>query len=799
MADWNRGEIRMKKLLFVVGCAVFAFFCHHTVSANVTGTKYDADVWSDITPETWSGPDADAMAGGKIGVHDFTVRACAPGEAVDWSVPKKVRVKNVKGRPQFTIDGKPVFALWGTVRSDRKVRHSTAPLNFVTVWNGSRKWWPKADVFNPSEIDRKARWHIERYPDAMLIWDITVNPPPDWCDANPDEIVHDENGAVNRRSPGSGNYSFASDKAIDLMMKAAERAIRHIEGSSYANRIAGYRINSGHTAEWLGWDSVDKDAALDFAPVAKRKFAEFAKEFYPELADISIPAMAERTLLDSPYSVVWELPKHLRVMAYHDFYSRAMADCAIRMCVRAREVVGENKLIGTYFGYVMTLMEYGSGQMKAHFSTKRFLDGVRGKVDFLMSPPAYEYWNRGLGDSLMDMKPFASISDHGIMPVVEDDTRTYRNLALKSNGYSQGRTHAHTVALMRRNMGIAICRGMPFYTYAITSGSEFDYPQFAEDAAALRRFGDFALARGATRNAQIAVVVSEEAIKAMPDLKDAKAECLPIPVQWYPQTGKVVRRTESYGRPFASDVYGRLCSRMARIGAPVDYRLAEDIADNPGDYKMYVFPNALLNCESVVAAAKRLREKNCTIVWTYAPGYVSRKGNSVEAMKELAGMDFAKIEKSMDSKIDMPGGISYGATGHAVEPLFKVNGNVEILGRYSNGDCAFAATKTGNAQSIFYGSYFLELPVLRDLAKRAGVHIYSDTTDPMEAGQSFVTLHARFAGRKTVRLPRRTSVYDVFGGKVVAKDVEEFSFDAPLHSSWLFYCDDDAYSVSSKK
>ena len=162
-------------------------------------------------------------------------------------------------------------------------------------------------------------------------------------------------------------------------------------------------------------------------------------------------------------------------------------------------------------------------------------------------------------------------------------------------------------------------------------------------------------------------------------------------------------------------------------------------------------------------------------------------------------MDFAEVEKAMDSKIDMAGGASHGATGHAVEPLFKAIGNVEVLGRYQNGDCAFAAAKTGNAQSVFYGSYFLELPVLRDLAKRAGVHIYSDATDPMEAGGGFVTLHARFAGRKTVRLPKRTSVYDVFAGKVVAKDVNEFSFDAPLHSSWLFYCGDDADSASSKK
>ena len=109
---------------------------------------------------------------------------------------------------------------------------------------------------------------------------------------------------------------------------------------------------------------------------------------------------------------------------------------------RAREIVGEHKLIGTYFGYIMTLMEYGNGHMCAHFSTKRFIEGVRGSVDFRMSPQAYESHNQGLGDTCADMKPFASILDNDIMSVVEDDTRTYLNFALKSNDYSQGRTKA---------------------------------------------------------------------------------------------------------------------------------------------------------------------------------------------------------------------------------------------------------------------------------------------------------------------------------------------------------------------
>lgn len=58
--------------------------------------------------------------------------------------------------------------------------------------------------------------------------------------------------------------------------------------------------------------------------------------------------------------------------------------------------------------------------------------------------------------------------------------------------------------------------------------------------------------------------------------------------------------------------------------------------------------------------------------------------------------------------------------------------------------------------------------------------------------------HARNAGTKTLRLPCKTTVVDVFARELVAKDVDTFTFEAPLHSSWLFYCGDDAEELLGK-
>ena len=51
---------------------------------------------------------------------------------------------------------------------------------------------------------------------------------------------------------------------------------------------------------------------------------------------------------------------------------------------------------------------------------------------------------------------------------------------------------------------------------------------------------------------------------------------------------------------------------------------------------------------------------------------------------------------------------------------------------------------------------------------------------------------------KTVRLPRKTDVLDVFGRRVVARGVDSFDFDAKLHKTYLFYLSDDADALLDK-
>ena len=630
-----------------------------------------------------------SCASGAVAKAAFT---CRRAESIK-GFEKRVRadVRDVAGAAQFHLDGKPFFALWGRAnrrrRPDRLPRHSSAPLSVITVessdYSARDAWWPSEDGFEPAVFDRQAEQYRREYgDDAYFMWNIELYPPKDWIERHPGEMCLDDKGDLVR--DGECPYSFASKPALDAMEKALVKALRYIESSPYANRIIGYRINSGHYTEWLGLDP-PPGRWTDFSPAAQRGFAEYVKANHPDWSDCGVPTPAER-FSDDPAA-------RAKCTAYYDFYSRAIADDIIRLMRKAREVVGEGRLLGTYWGYTMSIPGSGRSQMRAHFALRHLLDAKA--VDYLMSPQPYGI--RRIGDTCGEIKPFSSIAANGVVPVVEDDTRT-------SNGSYNGdnwQTHtlSQSIGVVRRNAGAMLCRGEPVFFFALCEGTEFDFPEFAADMAKVRKVGEWCLATGTSRGAEVAYVVSEEDVKAAP-IKDGKREPAGFSTQRYTPDGSVKVEKVMY-LPGFSDVFNLNYHEMSRSGAPVDYVLAEDLARHPGSYKLYIEPD-------IIAGKIRFRTA---------------------------------------------AGVTEGDT------LLKVND-------------------------------------LRERYARAGVHVYCDTDDPVEANGSLFTLHARRAGKKTVTLPRRTTVLDVYNARIVARDADTFTFDAPLHSSWLFYYGDDAEALA---
>ena len=701
-------------------------------------------------------------------------------------------VRKHGGQPAVFVNDKPFPLQWGGVqqwkRPDGLPRHSDMPLTAVTVYNEYGAWHPAVGVYDFASFDSQAELYRRANPDAYFIWDLTVYPPDDdWLRRHPEEMSADETGDIG--SVGRFSWSFASRKSMDELREMVDRAIRYLEASPYANRIIGYRVNSGVTIEWLGWDA-KPGHVKDFSEPNRRAYAAFAAERYPQLTDPHVPSGAERSALDGN-GLLWDPQEHLNAIAYQDYNSWIVARDILDLCGQAKETLrslGRTKLVGTYYGYTFYLNCGGKDQRRAHFNLRELLSHNGGRVDYLMSPQSYG--QRNLGDTCGEMKPFATLQANGIVPVIEDDTRTHNTPWPFFDDYYQVRTERQSLGVLRRNMSFALCRLSPPYLYALVRGTDCDFPALAADGRALRKVQERCLQNGTGRKAQVALVASERSIVSMPELP----QCVKTGEwrQWYAPDG-TVNRASSEVPVLNGEIFNLAHTRFARAGAPVDYLLAEDLKSNPGDYRLYVFLNAFTADAELRAAVEGIRRRGATILWLYAPGWSDGQTASVANMKALTGIDFVQEDKPTVAGVTMKAdGRFMGTPDAEISPMFHPARPDVTLGTYANGHPGLAAVKVGKSVSFFSGAWQLDVPFISLVERKSGVHLYCETGDPIEANDCLFALHARFPGVKTVRLPRKATVLDVFNRKIVARDADTFSFPAELHSSHLFYFGSDA-------
>ena len=713
--------------------------------------------------------------------------ACLPG----FERPVRCEIKDVNGAPEFFIDGKLTFPLWGVTHlgASPDGRHSDMPLNVLSVWSNSYDWHPETNRFDSSVFDRYAEIYSRAHPDAYFVWDLTVYPPKDWKAAHPEELIADEDG--NRKPYAWTDYSFASRKAMDVMRGEVEEAIRYLEGSPYANKIIAYRISSGETPEWLAYRPFP-DKAYDFSKPSAEAFRAWCRTHYPELKDPHPTAKAEHLARDNGDDLLWDRGKHLMTAAFWEFYSDVIADDCIELNRLAKGLLGGRKPVGTYHGYTYFLGSTGNWQHRGLFAYKKVLDS--GAVDFVCSPQGYS--KREPGSHFADMKPFATNRRHGVLNATENDMRTH-NSPPRTNRYGQTVCEEHTVMCFRRDMATELCRRNPFYYYPIAAGTSMQFPAMAEEGRIFRTLGQYLLDTGAPRRkAEIALVASDRACVSIPVIpkRVSSGEI----IQAY-ETNGVVRVGKQNGRTLLSgDIFVEGLDRWARAGAPVDYLLAEDLKDNPGDYRLYVFLNAFIYDEDLRKAVDRLRRRGATILWQYAPGWATGTESGTACMKALTGIDFDRVERALPPEAKMEDGRMMGLPDIDVRPLFTPKGDFETLGTYANGQAAVAKFAEGAAKTYFSGTWQLDVPFIRQVVRDSGAFVYTDAADAIEANERLFMLHAKQPGVKHVRLPRKTTVLDVFEKRIVAVDADAFDFYASLFATHLFYLGDDAEMLLGK-
>ena len=322
----------------------------------------------------------------------------------------------------------------------------------------------------------------------------------------------------------------------------------------------------------------------------------------PELSP-EIPSVTERRTPGFGFFV--DPVKNRKSLLYTRFKSEMIAESIENLVVNARKLVGEDKLIGIYYGYLVSAGNMGNLLNGSHGEIKRIMDMK--EVDFFLCPTAYDA--RNMGDCAEDGMPFAAMRAAGKMPVVEDDLRTH--LMGIPQPYFQTPTSWLTTQIVRRSLGRTLSRNQmaEFNVFMNALNSE----KVQEDLLTFRKAAKFVVDKDVKAQPEIAVVFSTRGMDYLAKFNDYYL------VYDWEYTGKDKPEFLPHqNKSLTGDLMSFQRTRLAKLGAPVDYLLAEDlgrVADRP--YKLWIFLNQFDTTPEFDAALKKIQSRNVTCLFIY--------------------------------------------------------------------------------------------------------------------------------------------------------------------------------------
>ncbi len=725
------------------------------------------------------------------------------------------RIDTHCGTPWLFVNGEPAATHWAFCSAEHAADFTAAGIGILTFSLPPaierQRWW-----LGPEEYDfTTTRVVLERFaavaPDAVLVPRIHFGYAEMswWPDLFPEECavaLRIEDGQPDTSFQPRGvrrlQHSMASQRWRELAGKALAALVQDCE-RQFGERILGYHVGGGHTAEWFTWNVVNPDALDDYSEPMRRAFREFLRKTYRTdealrrawhredvaLETAEIPSPRRRA---SPEAGGLYDPSTSRdIIDYQRCYGEETAASAIYLCRVAKESVAGRKVVGVFGGYLMTFDEVLCPQRNGHLGFATVLESP--DVDFICSPYLYE--NRGWGGFHHAQSLPMAVAAHGKLYVDEVDTPPLRDgrrvhqftrihRPCKPDEWAQvlRRDYAHSAA-----MGAA-----RWWMDLINEG-------WYSDEASTRTLRTLVEAeqRMAERPrgpvAEIAVVLDIEAHCAAAPGPSLQEPFIGFLVQW----------------------------ELPRIGAPFDVVLLDDLlTERCGPYRLLLFPQlGFLGADKRTRLREYLDRTGTSAFWFHAPGWLDENGPCAENVRDLTGLA-VRVEGRcghLDAEIlsndhwltqGLEPGTAYGSsTGLAqrqevamkwefvpqrIGPRVALaDGDARPLAVLKDGGEPALAVKESEGRFDLLSVAPAPPPrLLRNAAGRAGVHLYAPLGDIVYAGKHFLGIVAGSDGTRAIRLPTESRVTELTTGATLLEQGREFELDLMAHHCGLFLVED---------
>lgn len=474
--------------------------------------------------------------------------------------------------------------------------------------------------------------------------------------------------------------------------------VNHIE-QKYGDKVFAYHILGGATTEWLSEN--DYEQASSIKEVAYKKYLNSSSAVIPTCEERELPV--ERAFLDPI--------KDSNLIAYRKFHSELIADTILYFAKGVKEAVDYKKLVGVYYGYLLELggpRLWNSGQIACDkiFNSKY--------VDIISAPSAYTWFRRKEG-TVGYMVTVDSLTLNNKIFYQEFDHRTYLpSLQFESSkplvGCTDGaKDRRETIDMIRRELISVKSKGQSMWWFDMFEGWYYD-DLLMDEIRKCFEIDEKLSSLSYKSNSEIAVIVDSESLYYVNKNAHINSEL----ISW--------ERAE-----------------LSKMGAPYDMFMSSNLDKiDFSQYKLVIFLNQFKhNKDYEKIINDNIKQNNRTILWVYAPNYISNKFD-VNMVSDTIGMKAKKVNPpetvvNVNDKrfgFTFPKDTMFFIDVDGDDYFTTTENGVDVLGRYQI--ClrpALVSKNCGNYTSVFSASGYISAEVLREIAKRAGVHIYSNNND----------------------------------------------------------------------
>jgi hypothetical protein len=707
----------------------------------------------------------------------------------------QAQVRQENGGPRLYLDGKPrvpfvhlsdvVNPLRGYVK---EFAEAGMDLHMITLFNTTQKHWTGPGQYDFKKIDDLIWNSVQRDPEGYFIIYINVTAYPEWTQQFPEHTAMNAKGEpVTSRHGHFGPPSYYAAEYRRQVMDLLRAYTRHIKAQPYSRAVAGFMLGGGEDGQFYYQSNGQKTIQDGHSPGDLPLFRDWLRRRYKNdvqklraawnAPDVTFETAKPR-ISSEKYSGAFFDPKtqghELDVQRFlNDEVATLLAE-GLSIC---KQEIGKPVIGVAYYGRGMSALVYPMfAQNSVIFQSAA--------VDMLGAQPGYYGW-RETGNEGMLNWVFDSTRRHKKIPMLELDFRSwtsqYKDL-WHDTQIVRYWNNEDMLGAMARDAGKVLSVGGGAWWMEMTGGWFHD-PQIMDSLEKMQRAGQtIAAESGSWHKSEVVFVVDEE---------------------------NYFHTTEQLNIWNGPNYHSLAIQQRAinRAGVPYDlYYLDDLIADNRDDYKIYVFLNLYHADERARNFIEtRLKRGDKTLVWQYAPGFVTENGLSVDGMKSLTGINFSADLKNSEglgsvfSQAQTPltkpmlAGVSGDKMGLGVDlwaPRFVVeDAAAQPLGNYlSDGKVSAAVKKLDGFTSVFIGPPSGLTPQFwRNVAVAGGATPFIEAGDmALFHRDNFIVVHGVEGGRKTLHLPFKAKVTEMLTGRVLAQNSDTIPLNIKIADTlWL--------------